>query len=1223
MSKKIKIYVFVGLLFFLMVITNFYNINVYASEDVLNLHEQTKINNTSNDDYVSGQDNYIDYQNDLPSITVLTHGFGELGYCWSNNSNKKTQLSYNSSSLINKIFNKMEENAILYIANASSKKEIITDDEYYYKDFGMKLYKYSYNDYVNSSSGTLVSSIDDITGHIILVFNSSIPNENNNFVYDEFEYILDTISLQYKELTGKLPKLNLVGHSRGGITNIMYASDHPYNVSSIISMGTPYNGSKLGQLEFLLDFMGYVNDEYVITKPGVEDILTESRNISIRNKWNDAYELVGVNINAIAYGSTTSIGLLEEMIDDVESNPLFIDYQENYGKLIDVLKIVIDVSDEYPNFTSFTIDLFDGVVGVVYESNGTNVYADLFSYIDPKLSDLITYEEVSEVVQLINVVNNEIVIMDDLFINLDSQLGLGFSDGIDYQGFTRYMKTFRDEDYTSNRAIYDQPGIVHNLEPMNDYYTTSISNTLEYNKITNGNLSDENIYDLYAEKGQIINYDFNPLYTANRTFNFEDSKIFLYSYNIEGDKTLVGIYENELTMKFDKDTNYIITVLSSNTANRELIFYISDIVYQGTNYITIDPGDEVVMKVQSNLLGYYLIDINHTQISLKNEEEYADDRYYIYVDESGINKYIYLSNSSSSRISFNLHIIEPNAVNLNEQITIDDDYKIVKYKNNSNYPQSYQLSLLWSSGSEYVTFLKGNSEMNTTVENFGTSSTYTFILNSNENCYIIYSSSNYSITSKLMIDENMMRWKINDTVYNSLDVTLPRDATYNVSIVYYSVNGIEQSYDCTYITTNSTSNFTFSNNILNIKTGALIGYDITIYPSILPSYMLTITIGPKKTGAILIENHENVIVEFSGESAQASKWKINGQEKSISGSLFYITSLLPTTAGNSTIEFISATYNNVEFFNNAYFNVSNQIVNNLYGGGSGTSNSPYLISCARHLDNIRKCSNKYFSQTCNITTNTTDYWIPISNFSGFYEGNNYYINMLSIEITSNSLNYGFFATLSGTIQNSIFRYAGVFTTGLSSDISITDKMYVGIVAGYVSSLGKVINCSVHTESFVRVKLYQSLVSGLVGFNKGTLTNCYVDANVQASGRAGGITGENGGTISECSFFGTMYYYYNSDNGIIGGIVGFNETNGNVVDCVGIIDFVWTSPGANNDIYPYIGALIGYNKGSYSNCTIQYDDSEVEGVPTKILFVVTHDQEKYCFAEDDGRVGYNY
>ena len=73
----------------------------------------------------------------------------------------------------------------------------------------------------------------DVTKHIILVFDAYYSGQGNDYAYAQLEYALDAISYQYYQVTGVLPTYNLIGHSRGGITNLQYALVHPYNVASL------------------------------------------------------------------------------------------------------------------------------------------------------------------------------------------------------------------------------------------------------------------------------------------------------------------------------------------------------------------------------------------------------------------------------------------------------------------------------------------------------------------------------------------------------------------------------------------------------------------------------------------------------------------------------------------------------------------------------------------------------------------------------------------------------------------------------------------------------------------------------------------------------------------------------------------------------------------------------------------------------------------------------
>lgn len=86
-----------------------------------------------------------------------------------------------------------------------------------------------------------VDRITDISKHIIVIFDSYDAYESNDNIYYQFNYMLSSIIYDVKILNGGiLTKINLIGHSRGGLTNLQYALDHPDLVDSLISIDTPY-----------------------------------------------------------------------------------------------------------------------------------------------------------------------------------------------------------------------------------------------------------------------------------------------------------------------------------------------------------------------------------------------------------------------------------------------------------------------------------------------------------------------------------------------------------------------------------------------------------------------------------------------------------------------------------------------------------------------------------------------------------------------------------------------------------------------------------------------------------------------------------------------------------------------------------------------------------------------------------------------------------------------
>lgn len=313
------------------------------AESANNLHTITKISSKTETN---------------PTITVLTHGLGSHSYYWSNRYDyvpaepgEENHIVYNEYSLINKMYLKFNGQMSLYVVNGD-----ITEIESEADIYDFDLVKYSHDDYLNDREGKTVSMLDDVSKHIVMVFNSDEPYRNNEKVYEEFHYVLDNIALQYKQLTGVLPRFNLVGHSRGGITNIMYATEHPYNVASIYSMGAPYNGSKLGEIDLLMDSMGYIDADGVL-KPGAASIMDKEGNKAIRDAWNQSVSnYLDANINVVAFGSITSISLVSAMISDVKNNTE--KYGNSYADIVDAAEVIVRLMSHDADLTISTYKMF-------------------------------------------------------------------------------------------------------------------------------------------------------------------------------------------------------------------------------------------------------------------------------------------------------------------------------------------------------------------------------------------------------------------------------------------------------------------------------------------------------------------------------------------------------------------------------------------------------------------------------------------------------------------------------------------------------------------------------------------------------------------------------------------------------------------------------------------------------------------------------------------------
>ena len=172
-------------------------------------------------------------------------------------------------------------------------------------------------------------------------------------------------------------------------------------------------------------------------------------------------------------------------------------------------------------------------------------------------------------------------------------------------------------------------------------------------------------------------------------------------------------------------------------------------------------------------------------------------------------------------------------------------------------------------------------------------------------------------------------------------------------------------------------------------------------------------------------------------------------------------------------------------------------------------------------------------------------------------------------------------TISGLYIDSNDYYQGLFgrvgTGGTVKDLTVSGNVngnrYVGGVVGYNS--GSVENCY-NTGS---VKGSGNYVGGVVGLNDGTVENCYNIGEVSGNRYVGGIVGyNNGGTVENCYNTGTIT---GTDDYVVG-VVGYNN-GGTVKNCHNIGEVSGNR---------YVGGVVGSNNnGRVENC---YNTGEVSG-----------------------------
>jgi uncharacterized repeat protein (TIGR02543 family) len=271
--------------------------------------------------------------------------------------------------------------------------------------------------------------------------------------------------------------------------------------------------------------------------------------------------------------------------------------------------------------------------------------------------------------------------------------------------------------------------------------------------------------------------------------------------------------------------------------------------------------------------------------------------------------------------------------------------------------------------------------------------------------------------------------------------------------------------------------------------------------------------------------------------------------------------------------------------------------------GNGTSSSPYLIGTADQLNQIRSAylnKNLYFKLTKNIDLGTSSYkdnWSPIGDksntpFRGNFDGNGFVITGLTIDKMSSNLGLFGFTSNESSITNLMLE-----------DVNVTGMNNVGGLVG--ANRGKISNSSVTGQVYG-----DEGTGGLVGNNGVTIynpnaiiNNCYAEVNVKGAYGAGGLIGENTGIISYSHATGevkgdyavgglvgdnsgTISYSYATgkmiDGQSIGGLVGSNSTDGTISNSF--------AAGQVNGTFS-TGGLTGYNYGAISK---SYSTGEVNG-----------------------------
>ena len=206
------------------------------------------------------------------------------------------------------------------------------------------------------------------------------------------------------------------------------------------------------------------------------------------------------------------------------------------------------------------------------------------------------------------------------------------------------------------------------------------------------------------------------------------------------------------------------------------------------------------------------------------------------------------------------------------------------------------------------------------------------------------------------------------------------------------------------------------------------------------------------------------------------------------------------------------------------------------------ASNTYTVYTAAGLQEWAKAAEKDLSTNCTLGDNITltGEWTPIGTdwghaYTGTFDGGDCTITGLTID--SSSRYVGMFGYLNGEVTK--LNLANVNITS-----SWSDKPYaaVGAVAGYITSSSSITGCSV--SGSITSEGANSNAGGLVGQNYGTISNCQVkDLTIKgpkgpsSNGRLGGVVGSNSKTIEDCHVENLII----TDGANAGGVVGYNTS----------------------------------------------------------------------------------
>lgn len=527
------------------------------------------------------EDIYSMVSNEAPQVTFITHGLCGNASNWSNGLvNGNLGFAPSDNSIIDLLCEKADCNIYL----GSFYETYSWDTLYLYKLDINQSDEYTYN---------AIPSITDITKHSIVLFNTEYSDLTNNFVYNQFNILASKVvdDIRTARGDGKLPKVNLIGHSRGGITNLQYVLDHPHLVDSVFSIGTPYLGSTTASIDNYCLGGLFTNNSL-----GEDDITDPDVYLAYKNRWNSGYDELYKNINYHAIGSYSSVDMLL--------------YQLIYNSIKDYLSsdvILDEIVKELLVYMNSLISYGAIESGVTNIEKVINIYLNYIYFKYPILKNNKTFVNgITSGLDLIfkeiefSHIRGEYVIKNDALVDLPSQVGHDGESLNFYRGFKTYIRYFSlEREFDITKTANSNFPVCHNMVTR-DY--TILKYIVRKIKLSESKDFDY-LYTVNGNEATITGYigesDLSTLTIPSAIYHDDGD-----GNTSNNNKTVVAIGEGVFSDNINDNTNITSVVIPSTVktigkaafANNE---YLNSIQYEMIK--TKDNSGEEKYEINSNL----------------------------------------------------------------------------------------------------------------------------------------------------------------------------------------------------------------------------------------------------------------------------------------------------------------------------------------------------------------------------------------------------------------------------------------------------------------------------------------------------------------------------------------------------------------------------------------------------------------------------------------------